>query len=175
MAIHTISEVREIMTQRVKGFNDLNPAERTLQVMAYFADTVHVMEEGNNRGDWVESFLRNAGVDPGNPWCASAIKFAADVAGAWSPKSGAAAVVTWKNLGRSLNKIFNNPERGMLCYMMHSETTGHIGIVVRTALGLTYSIEGNTSSGVSGSQRDGDGLYRRVRKTSFWDGFIKIG
>jgi hypothetical protein len=38
-----------------------------------------------------------------------------------------------------------------------------------------YSIEGNTGPGESGSQRDGDGLYRRVRPRSFWSwGFADI-
>lgn len=46
---------------------------------------------------------------------------------------------------------------------------GHIGIFARQESGgrLT-TIEGNTSSGNRGSQRDGGGVYRRTRSINFW-------
>lgn len=62
---------------------------------------------------------------------------------------------------------------------------GHVGIVERVfpEFQLFHSIEGNTSSGDTGSQSNGDGIYRRVRYMkkmdftvdSFWlRGFIDI-
>ena len=58
---------------------------------------------------------------------------------------------------------------------------GHVGIVERTFPDLQsfHTIEGNTSSGDSGSQSNGGGIYRKVRymkKTDFTvDGFYLRG
>ncbi|RYG33585.1 hypothetical protein EON81_17845 [bacterium] len=140
------------------------PKERALQTMAYLADVVKVRESGgNNRGPEVREFLRSAGLGEGYPWCAAAICFARKSAGLPVPK-GAAAVRNWASFLPSTS----SPTRGDLCYWLNADGSGHIGIVVRT-LGLwTYSIEGNTSGGETGSQRDGDGMFRRVRLRGSW-------
>lgn len=44
--------------------------------------------------------------------------------------------------------------------------TNHVGIVESVSGSTVYTIEGNTSSGNGGSQSNGDGVYRRTRKTS---------
>lgn len=44
--------------------------------------------------------------------------------------------------------------------------TNHVGIVESVSGGTATTIEGNTSSGASGSQSNGDGVYRRQRSTS---------
>lgn len=49
----------------------------------------------------------------------------------------------------------------------------HVGIVVSVnkSAGTVTTIEGNTSSGVTGSQSNGDGVYKRVRRLSDVMGF----
>ena len=36
---------------------------------------VGVTEEGENRGKWVETYLRTVGLPPGSPWCAAFVRF----------------------------------------------------------------------------------------------------
>lgn len=46
------------------------------------------------------------------------------------------------------------------------QATNHVGIVESVTGSTVTTIEGNTSSGASGSQSNGDGVYRRQRRTS---------
>ena len=46
------------------------------------------------------------------------------------------------------------------------QATNHVGIVESVTGSTITTIEGNTSSGASGSQSNGDGVYRRQRRTS---------
>ena len=46
------------------------------------------------------------------------------------------------------------------------QATNHVGIVESVMGSTVTTIEGNTSSGSSGSQSNGDGVYRRQRRTS---------
>ena len=150
--------------------------ELTVQVMAHLADVYKVREEGGaNRGSWVARFLKSVGLGVGYPWCAAAMDWACDVSGVWSGNSG--AVRHWVSRAKDAQRLRSTPQRGRACYRLNpGGMTGHIGIVVAVLVdGRIESLEGNTSPGVKGSQRDGDGLYRRVRDASFWHGFIELG
>jgi CHAP domain/Putative peptidoglycan binding domain len=118
---------------------------------------------GSNKtkyGDWY-------GMD-GQPWCAMfqswlfakegmpEIKFAYTPsfaqffvdAGRWHEKSPQPGDVVFFNFPDSLDRI------------------QHVGLVVDTnSDGSITTIEGNTSSGESGSQDNGEGVFRRVRKS----------
>jgi hypothetical protein len=148
------------------------PNEAVLLVFAWLADTVKVREEGgNNRGVWVKRFLNSCGLPEGHPWCAAALYWASVQVSAPAPKpSMAAAVSNWRDWAKTTGRHRTSPKRGYLCYK--KQGLSHIGMVVRSFAGFVYSIEGNTSPGEEGSQRDGGGLYRRVRRASFWDGYI---
>lgn len=151
-------------------WSKLPPKEAVLQCMAYLADVVKVREKGgNNRGPEVAELLKSAGLGEGYAWCAAALTFARKLAGMRVPK-GAAAVRNWVGFLPRTNK----PGRGSICYRMNPDgVTGHIGVVVAVVGPVVFSIEGNTSSGEAGSQRDGDGLYRRRRLKGFWTGFLE--
>jgi len=162
---------------RVQGFDGLPKSEKVLQLMAYLADVVQGREElGNNHGKFVDDFLHEAGgLGPGYPWCAAAINWCCEMVGAWNPEKGDAAVNTWRNASKAQSRFNTEPKRGRLCFMITpGKSTGHIGIVKGFEDGVVLSIEGNTGPGAAGSQRDGDGLYRRARKETFWDGYISI-
>lgn len=162
---------------RVPGFDGLPKGEKVLQIMAYLADVVQVREElGNNHGKFVDDFLKEAGgLGPGYPWCAAAINWCCEMVGAPNPDKSDAAVIGWKNWAKANNRINSEPKRGRLCFLITpGKSTGHIGIVKGFDDGVVFSIEANTSSGNAGSQRDGDGLWRRTRKETHWDGYISL-
>jgi hypothetical protein len=165
--------VRLRLEVRYPRFWFLTAGERTLLALAYLCDDIRVREVGRNAGEWVCALLKSAGVPVGSPWCAAAIQFACTVSRAPCPAS-AAAVSQWRNWARSTGRHRTSAKRGHLAYWLNSNGTGHIGIVVGSAFGMVRTIEGNTSSGEAGSQRDGDGLYRRVRRASRWDGYIEL-
>lgn len=175
----SFAAVRVRMKEKYKNWDTLAVAERRLLVMAFLADEIKVRETGgNNRGRWVEAFQNSAGIGPGDPWCAAAVKFASIVAGAPSPQRpdhNPAAVFGWRLWARANEKMVITPKRGTICMHQTTASTGHIGIAVRVVGPLVYSIEGNTSAGAEGSQRDGGGLYRRVRLKRFWSwGFANL-
>lgn len=147
--------------------------ERMLLAYAFLADKADVREtNGPNRGPWVDLFVSGVQLDPKdrNPWCAAACSFAAKMAGCWSAKSP--LVADWLRQAHLAGRFRNAPKRGYVCVKDYGHGKGHIGIVVGSALGFVRSIEGNTGPGEAGSQRDGDGLYRRVRRASWWTAFI---
>lgn len=164
------------LRNHVPTFDSLPRGEKVLQAMAYLADVVHVREElGRNHGRYVDDFLREAGgLGPGAPWCAACLNWCCEMVGAPNPTQYDASVMAWKNWASAGGRLSSTPARGRLCLYTNRNGTGHIGIVVSSGGGLVRSIEGNTSSGSAGSQRDGDGLYRRARRASTWKHFINL-
>lgn len=163
--------------------------ERAVQWAAYFCDKEKVREIGkSNRGLWVERFLAYCGLGPGYSWCAAFVSQLLMRAGFGAFKS--AAVLKWRDWAIEKGKLQYGPVRGALVYYVRGSgqvQQRHIGIVVATAgmpcptevhasglipKGYVETIEGNTSSGASGSQNDGDGVYRRLRLLSSWDASI---
>jgi len=172
--IRAIGNCHGRMEARYPGYDQKPAGERALLAFADL-ESMKIRESGNNRGEWVEVFLESAGVGPGNPWCASALTFACKVAGLAVP-TGPAAVRNWHQWFKARGKLVKTPKRGDVCMKDSGGGKGHIGIVVRVVGPLVYSIEGNTGSGDAGNQRDGDGLYRRVRTRGFWSwGFGSLG
>jgi CHAP domain-containing protein len=110
---------------------------------------------------------------PAESWCADFAEWVLRQVGIVPP------VNTWGNastLVRCWGPIQQMPQPGDLVgYHFAGEAAGidHVGIVesVDTIHGTITSIEGNTSSGVAGSQSNGGGVYRRVRPFSQVVGF----
>lgn len=182
-----INQTREKMRAKYSSWESLAPAERRLLVMAYLADELKIREVGgNNRGKWVGILLESVGLDEGYSWCAAALVFASLVAGAQRPTRpdyNPAAVRGWRLWAKDLGKMVDSPKRGDIAMKRTSATTGHIAVVVRAWGIWCLTIEGNTSSGNSGSQSDGGsggsnlpgGLYRRVRLRRWWSwGFARV-
>ncbi len=167
-------KTKTAMKAKYPTWHTLPTSERRLLVMAYLADEVKVRESGgNNRGEWVQALQEAAGLgtEGGFAWCAAAVTFASLSAGADFPQRpdfNPAAVIGWRRWLSSRDGITTAPKRGSICMHQTNASQGHIGVVVRVVGPLVYSIEGNTGPGEEGSQRDGDGLYRRVRSRSFW-------
>ena len=170
------TQTYQAVRAHVPGFDGLANGEKVLQVNAYLADMVHVREDlGPNHGKYVDDFLQEAGgLNPGAPWCASLINWICEMLGVPNPDKADALVAGWKNWAKVNGRLRMTPKRGYLCLYLHGDGTGHIGQVISSDGNLTRSIEGNTSPGTEGSQRDGQGQYRRTRPASTWQFYIDL-
>jgi len=130
---------------------------------------------GDNHGPWVKKFLGEVGLPEGYAWCDAFQSFEMrDAAGGRLPIESASVEQTYETAKR-LGWLVDRPFRGdLVCYDFDGDGQfdDHIGLVVRV-LGLgpvltLQTVEGNTSSGDTGSQANGDGVFvrRRVVKRS---------
>jgi hypothetical protein len=137
---------------------------------------------GNNHGPWVKKFLGEVGLPEGYAWCDAFQSFEMQGAAGHKLPIESASVLQTYATGKKLGWAVTKPARGdLVCYDFDGDGVfdDHIGLVVRVlALGpmLTLeTVEGNTSSGVAGSQGDGDGVFLRRRVVSAKSvGFIRI-
>jgi hypothetical protein len=136
----------------------------------------------NNHGPWVKKFLAEVGLPEGYAWCDAFQSFEMDGAAGHKLPIESASVLQTYATGQKLGWAVTKPARGdLVCYDFNGDGRfdDHIGLVVRV-LGLgpmltLETVEGNTSSGVSGSQGDGDGVFLRRRVVSAKSvGFIRI-
>lgn len=174
------SKVRKIIDARYPDFGTKKPGERILLAMSVLANDIKVRERGgNNRGPEVEAIIASTGLagTGAYAWCAATIEFAAEVAGVTLGPSDpvSARVQAWRQWASANNRLLTVPARGRLALFVNADGTGHIGIVAQVLPnGRLRTFEGNTSSGDQGSQRDGGGLYERIRPAGFFTRFITM-
>lgn len=138
---------------------------------------------GSNRGNQIDSWNEVAGVPLGSPYCASfhhAMFHAEGVelgGGAYCP-----TVYSW---GKAHGYEVGRPFRGdsVLFDWNQDGELDHIGFVDKVLalrwrggrfVGLLRTVEANTSSGLSGSQSDGDGVYVRWRWVNASTRFLRV-
>ncbi len=180
-------QVTQIIYKRYPDYDKLPNGERVLLAMSVLANDINVEEEGgNNKGVNVKEILASTKTAEGAAWCAASIEFCFQIAGVKiGPKPGvAAAFLQWRSWGEASSRTRSKPARGLLCVRVKQVTNKkgkksqnrHIGIVasIDAKSGNVISYEGNTSSGATGSQNDGGGLYRRSRKPDYWTGYIEL-
>jgi hypothetical protein len=129
---------------------------------------IGTVEIGNNAGPEVEAFLKSVGRRKGDSWCAAFVRYILDLSNAEYPtvRSGLAqAYITKKSIpAKHIAKGYKKVEPGWLVIWKKGNTfKGHIGFVTSWGKISGSTIEGNTSSGIKGSQADGDGVYARKR------------
>ena len=136
----------------------------------------------NNHGPWVKKFLAAVGLPEGYAWCDAFQSFEMEgAAGHRLPIESASVGQTYAT-GKQLGWAVTKPARGDLVFYDfngNGQFDDHIGLVVKVvSIGPTLTletVEGNTSSGLSGSQGDGDGVFLRRRIVSAKSvGFIRI-
>ncbi len=167
--------------------------------MGYASARVHE-EGGNNRGDQVEFFQRLMGGAPGDPWCADFVCTClvkgyarsrvlpedrvtllnlAGSAGRQVPLSGYCPSIASiaRSRGQFRPPVFAPVPGDLVLFDFTSRGEAHhVGFVMGNRPGgLLATIEGNTSSGVAGSQSDGDGVYIRNRPRSPVYGYVHFG
>ncbi len=130
---------------------------------------------GNNRGPRVERFLASVGLGPGQPWCAAFVSYVLDAAGVRAPLDGrrrvirsglAARFITARSIRASeaLRGVKPVPPGAVVIWSRGNGPFGHAGFAMAWDGASGETVEGNTSSGLAGSQRDGDGVWRRERR-----------
>lgn len=142
--------------------------------LAYARKHIGVTESpsGSNWGGPIVGWIRAAGYDSPVPWCGCFVNACVIAAGV---ASGAG----WIGYTPS---IVNRAKAGTDGWSWHADgkpgdlalfdTPGgdiavHVGLVEKADGGGTYqTIEGNTSSGSTGSQANGGGVFRRHRSTA---------
>lgn len=129
---------------------------------------VGTQETGRNCGPEVRAFLAATGLGCGYPWCAAFVSYALTKAGADRPKTRSAATRHFIQRGsiqaRRVLRGEHTPTAGTLIVWRKGNTPyGHIGIVMGWDGRCGSTVEGNTSAGRSGHQRDGDGVWFRWR------------
>ena len=129
-------------------------------------------EKGNNDTKYGKWYGLN-----NNPWCAMFVSWCFDQAGrgkevAASGKKGFASCDAGLKWFAKKNKLVpvGEAQPGDLVFFQFDDDAqpDHVGIVIRNATKRKslVCIEGNTSSGKTGSQANGDGVYKRVRSYS---------
>ena len=126
-----------------------------------------------NAGPEVERFLSSVGLARGNPYCAAFVSFTLTKQdGTMHPvlrptiRSGLASkFITRRSIKAShVLQGTKTPEPGDIIIWRKGNTIfGHAGIVLEWKGACGKTIEANTSSGVYGSQADGDGVWIRER------------
>lgn len=125
-------------------------------------------EQGENRGPHIKAYLAVTGLPEGYPYCAAFV--------AWSLENTSASYPTLRSALSSdyitpfsihtkhvIRGVYQ-PEQGAILVFRKGETRfGHVGFIERREKDYLVTIEANTSPGIYGSQRDGDGVYRRKR------------
>lgn len=125
---------------------------------------------GHNDGPEVESFLKSVGRKKGDSWCAAFVSYCLIIGNVKEPtiRSGLARAFKRSNNLIDANDVLRGikkiPPGSIVGWEKGNTIFGHIGFVL-TGWNKQYgiTIEGNTSSGVKGSQSDGDGVYIRSR------------
>lgn len=120
---------------------------------------------GSNRtkyGKWL-------GLD-GQPWCMSFVQWCFNQAGAPLPcRTGScSALLRWYRANQP-ERVAQDPMPGDIVIYRF----GHTGIVESASGSDVTAIEGNTSPGQGGSQDNGGGVFRRTRKRSLAEAYIR--
>jgi hypothetical protein len=142
----------------------------TAQFLAWCAQEVGYTEgpaKNQNR------YAAIAGHADRQPWCATFLVAAAKSTGLVLP-SYSAYTPTMASAFRANARWHSNPLPGDFVFFDFPDTVRriqHVGVVESNLNGVLRTIEGNTSSGVSGSQYDGGGVYRRTRTLTSVVGF----
>lgn len=119
-------------------------------------------------------FAPIAGHANGYPWCASYCEAVAIQVGLLLPTRSAYTPRVADDFKLARQWFTDNGKPGDLAlFDFPDKTRGiqHIGIVESVLPGFVVTIEGNTSSGIAGSQANGGGVWRRTRPRSYVVGF----
>ncbi len=148
---------------------------RPRHVVVALGEVGTVEATGRNDGAKVEAYLSAVGLHRGAPWCGAFVAWVLDRAGANGPldargqrvRTGVAlgyrAGVGTVDARLVQRGVWRPPEGALVVWRRGTSWQGHVGVVEWWDRRCGYTVEGNTSSGARGSQRDGDGVWRRRR------------
>lgn len=159
----------------------IGPSQSGLAALKVAQAKVGIREvpPGSNWGVAVSRILWSVGIHSPAPWCLAFVHYCFELGG--KTLGGGGLVQAFQDWAVANGEIVTRPYAGdCVCYDWDSDGwADHVGIVEkvlalrwkgRVFAGWVATVEGNTSSGVLGSQSDGDGVYRRRR----WVGTCKF-
>jgi len=151
-------------------YSQQRSVSRSPEVLKIAEGFVGVKEQKNNSGYWVDRFLKSCRLKPGAQWCAAFVNFCLDSAGIKTlPFTGSGLARHFATLNKTikatevLQKNMEIPPGAIIVWRRGSTPFGHAGIVKKWKGKNGDTVEGNTSSGLKGSQHDGDGVWKRSR------------
>ena len=121
---------------------------------------------GSNDGKEVEMFLNSVGLKKGNPWCQAFIYycFKANYKKPPIPRSAMAQSSFNYALKHGIKTPLVLKPGDLIIWKKASSWSGHVGLIDSVGKGgWVQTIEGNTSNGKTGSQREGNGVFKRLR------------
>lgn len=123
---------------------------------------------GHNDGAEIEHIIKHGGGAKGASYCGYFVKFCLDSAGAKTPirRGGMARMYKTKSSIPASEVLMGRvvPTGSIVVFEKGSTMFGHTGFVLNDWHGKSgRTVEGNTSSGVKGSQSNGNGIYVRKR------------
>lgn len=131
------------------------------------ASDVGYREVGDN---WTVYWERWRKSWQGQPWCAAAVSDWLNRGGELEEFGGKPIFYcpSIEALAKSRGRWYSSPRVGdLVLYSFGAREAIHVGIVEKVNATTIQTIEGNTSSGASGSQNNGGGVYRRIRTRSW--------
>lgn len=132
---------------------------------------------GNNDGVEVEKYLSSVGLKKGNPYCNAGQYWCFSTATDTNPmvKSGLAISTFNKAKKEGLRTSLNAEEHDLIVWNHKGTITGHIERIIEVQQkGWVYTIGFNTTSGTSGNQRDGGGVWKRRRNIYHFLGRMQL-
>lgn len=142
------------------------------QILTSAAGQIGYTEVDNNITKYWSDLIRwhkAASSYQGQPWCAAFEQWNLYRFGMWFPADYPFYVPSLRSAAISRGAYSTTPRPGELAFFRFGYTTEvHTGFVEKV-LDSTHiqTIEGNTSSGTSGSQNNGGGVYRRIRRSDW--------
>ncbi len=130
---------------------------------------IGIQEIGSNEGPEVSAFLASVGLNPGYAWCAAFVSFCFDaVEGIEMPVVRSARaqdfITSQSYTAKQVMHHRVDPTFGWLAvFKKGNGPFGHVVFVIYWYGRCGVTVEGNTSSGAFGNQRDGDGVWVRNR------------
>ena len=138
-------------------------------------------QTGTKYGRWYASYTNSSYFGQnGVPYCAMFVAWVLNQAGQSCPGMPTAAVLTAYNSAKKSGALRSNvrdAQPGDLVIFNWKDggkVQDHIGFVEKNLGSYLQTIEGNTSSGTSGSQGNGGGVYRRTRSWGNVYAIVKV-
>lgn len=125
------------------------------------------LKEKTNRNDGthVELYLKSVGLNPKSkqPYCLAGQYYCFSLT-AYNPLPKTGLVASLWNFGRKAQRTAYRPKIDDLVIWKSNKGNGHVERVIQVGnAGWIETIGFNTTSGSSGNQRDGGGVYKRQR------------
>lgn len=123
---------------------------------------------GHNDGPEIEHIIKKMGGSKGSSYCSYFVSFCLDSARVKTPtvRSGMARSFKRKNSIPANDVLIGKikiPSGTIVVWQKGNTPYGHVGFTYRWDKKYGTTVEGNTSSGIKGSQSNGDGIYARKR------------